>query len=113
MALEVVERFHFAIASGEIDRVVAAHAVAVGNQKRFGAGPALQQHGATGRLGDPVHATASEVAGHLQGIPRHQYAPFADADITHSRDHVVEQGLHRLEIGLGVVADPADHEHAR
>ena len=39
-------------------------------------------------------------------------AALGDADIAHPRHHVVQQRLELLVVGLGIVADPSEDQHA-
>ncbi len=111
MAPQILHALDRAVAAHEENRLVLPHTVALGQQQRTGATALAQRHRRTRGFRDPVDTTAPQIAGHLLWIACHQDPPLLDANVVHARHHVIQQGLKLLVVGLGIIADPAQHQH--
>ena len=107
---QVFQRLDRAVPAHEEHRVVAAHAVALGQQDRLGPGTLFQLHRGAGRFGHPVDPVTTQVAGHQLGVTRHQDPALGDPDLAHARHHVVQQRLELGVVGAGIIADAAQHQ---
>ncbi|KAG1269583.1 hypothetical protein G6F65_013633 [Rhizopus arrhizus] len=111
MPRQVPHALDRAVVAHEKHCLVLAHAIAFGQQQGPCAAALAQRHRRARRFRDPVDPPPPQIAGHLLRIACHQDPPLPDADVVHAGHHIIQQGLQLLVMGLGIIADPAQHQH--